>query len=806
MRKIRRNLLFFLLFLLVFLVSAPAWAADVVGIQLIPNSVIVRQYLDPGPIKVYAQFSDGSQADVTQDADISQLNTTFYFTADKGVDGIDLVYNASNYPGVTVKSVVYGVYSADLSVTTVGTVRLEYSPSLGLTVGQETDIPFSYLYQDGQIIPIPPTTGTWNTSNPSVALLTAPGHVKAVGAGTGIISYTVGGATWTITVNVTAPPPPPTPSWMGLNPPSLTVQVGGSSPLPSVTIYDQYNAPLPPPPANVLTWQVADPTVAQADITLGVIKGLKAGVTMLNCQYTSGNTGLSAQAQVRVLPTLKVDPEQINIDLVGEQAQIKIYADSGDGWQDVTAQAYLSTSPSTTASVINNVYGAFVQALAVGTANLQASYGGSFAYAQIKIAGKAIMLWPEPGSLSLQAGQEGTARALVLAKKVDNTTFIQEITPQAAWLSSNPAIADTDPARPGVIIAKSPGTASILVQFADLAARLEITVIPPPQPSSGSSGGGGGGGGGSPASSGGGGGGGSSSGGNQNTPSGPPTSGLPVSAFVGRGAESVPLIDRATKIEKPIPEISIEINTDRLTEAEKKILTPRVYYWNEKYQKWVALASYPTPDGKVVKALNDGDYSGWVAAFAVKQPEFTDVSGHWAEQTINRMNGLGLVVGYPGPAPGKQVFLPEQNITRAEFTALLVRSLAAVPGMGINPAPGEGVKLKNVPGWAKEDVAAAVAAGLVRGRENNDFAGDEPITRIEAAVMVSNALKKLPEPGAPADLARFKDAGAVPEWVKKAVVNGVLTGFEDGTLRPNTPITRAEAVNILLRMLRMLGL
>jgi hypothetical protein len=70
--------------------------------------------------------------------------------------------------------------------------------------------------------------------------------------------------------------------------------------------------------------------------------------------------------------------------------------------------------------------------------------------------------------------------------------------------------------------------------------------------------------------------------------------------------------------------------------------------------------------------------------------------------------------------------------------------------------------------------------------------------------MVSNFLKRLPG-YSPADLAGFRDAADVPDWARAAVADGVLSGYPDGTLRPNGEITRAEALAVLLRLLRALG-
>jgi hypothetical protein len=53
---------------------------------------------------------------------------------------------------------------------------------------------------------------------------------------------------------------------------------------------------------------------------------------------------------------------------------------------------------------------------------------------------------------------------------------------------------------------------------------------------------------------------------------------------------------------------------------------------------------------------------------------FSDIGGHWAEADIKSVANLGWYVGYPDGT-----FKPDQNITRAEFMAIVNRMLKRVP-------------------------------------------------------------------------------------------------------------------------------
>ncbi len=250
---------------------------------------------------------------------------------------------------------------------------------------------------------------------------------------------------------------------------------------------------------------------------------------------------------------------------------------------------------------------------------------------------------------------------------------------------------------------------------------------------------------------------------------------------------------------------------------------PRVFYFNDDYEKWVALASYTQSPG-AVKAVNDGDYSGWFVVFGCIQPSFTDITAaqQWAEPTANRMNGLGLLEGYKVEDDPASLVRPaglERTITRAELTAMVARILGLAPGEThlyptltyLSDVENESILQLNYSDadqmtdhWAKPYIAAMTEAGLVRAKGDR-FAPQDEMTRIEAAVLISDALQDVPGFGHPADLTVYTDYEQIPAWAVGEVAEGTVTGYPDGSLRPNLPINRAEAMTLLLRLLRGFG-
>lgn len=176
---------------------------------------------------------------------------------------------------------------------------------------------------------------------------------------------------------------------------------------------------------------------------------------------------------------------------------------------------------------------------------------------------------------------------------------------------------------------------------------------------------------------------------------------------------------------------------------------------------------------------------------------FDDIAAHWAKATIERMAAKQIADGMTETS-----FAPEATMTRAQFAALLARTLKLPPGAKELP-------FKDVPSdaWYREALAQALAAKLVSGVSDTAFAPEAPVTREQMALMLMNAYgyvrgaeTQLP-PNAPA----FTDRVAVSDWAKDSVERaaglGLLEGNPDGSFEPQRQATRAQAVTVLNRLL-----
>lgn len=104
--------------------------------------------------------------------------------------------------------------------------------------------------------------------------------------------------------------------------------------------------------------------------------------------------------------------------------------------------------------------------------------------------------------------------------------------------------------------------------------------------------------------------------------------------------------------------------------------------------------------------------------------------------------------------------------------------------------------------WHYDEFAKARSAGYVSGYEDGTLRPNVPITRQEAAVVLQGLFQAKASAQNSA-VAKFKDAGTIPSWSKAAieavVSQGYMNGYPDGSYMPDRPITRAEAVVTLDR-------
>ncbi|WP_426451692.1 S-layer homology domain-containing protein [Paenibacillus sp. S-38] len=179
---------------------------------------------------------------------------------------------------------------------------------------------------------------------------------------------------------------------------------------------------------------------------------------------------------------------------------------------------------------------------------------------------------------------------------------------------------------------------------------------------------------------------------------------------------------------------------------------------------------------------------------------FSDVSGHWAQNNIELLANKLVVDGVTDTS-----FEPERSITRAEFAALVVRSLGLTPMTGSSSFSD--VESSD---WFSSTVNSAVYAKIIDGYEDGTFRPNATINREELAAMVVRALNYAgAKPAVTASeqstlLAKFSDSDEIV-WaeaeVATAIKSGIVDGLTDDTLGARDTATRAQAATMLKRLL-----
>ncbi|WP_158606505.1 fibronectin type III domain-containing protein [Paenibacillus ginsengarvi] len=219
------------------------------------------------------------------------------------------------------------------------------------------------------------------------------------------------------------------------------------------------------------------------------------------------------------------------------------------------------------------------------------------------------------------------------------------------------------------------------------------------------------------------------------------------------------------------------------------------------------LAHVPTKvtqlDGKYYAVINSLTNSSYAVIYNVKT--FDDIAGHWAKASIEDMASR-LVVN--GVKAGE--YKPDQEITRAEFTAIVVRALG-LRTAGKAPAFTD-MKTSD---WSYEAVSVAATYGLVQGYEDGTFGPDRKITRQEAMAILYKAMSlTMMDTQAVSGqqvklLAAFTDSSLLSDWAASAAALHIRYGIIEGSgdqLRPQANMTRAETAAIVQRLLQKAGL
>lgn len=159
---------------------------------------------------------------------------------------------------------------------------------------------------------------------------------------------------------------------------------------------------------------------------------------------------------------------------------------------------------------------------------------------------------------------------------------------------------------------------------------------------------------------------------------------------------------------------------------------------------------------------------------------------------LNGSNHFAYVVGYKDGN-----VRPQGNITRAETAAIFFRLLK------------EEVRSENLSkhndfadvtedSWYNTAVSTMAGMNILKGRTANSFVPQAPITRAEFAAICARF-----DSGRAEENSGFTDISGhwAEKEIERAATLGWVSGYTDGSFHPDAPITRAEAMTLINRVL-----
>ena len=158
---------------------------------------------------------------------------------------------------------------------------------------------------------------------------------------------------------------------------------------------------------------------------------------------------------------------------------------------------------------------------------------------------------------------------------------------------------------------------------------------------------------------------------------------------------------------------------------------------------------------------------------------------------LNRRDHYAFLVGY---ADG--TFGPECNMTRAEVTTMFARLLTEQIEADKTYSSTFNDVAKDC--WAANYIGYMQQFGIVTGYTDGSFRPNAPVTRAEFAAIASR-FEKLTQGSA--SFTDVPDTHWAVRYINFAATRGWVTGYEDGSFKPEHSITRAEVAAVTCRLL-----
>ncbi len=189
------------------------------------------------------------------------------------------------------------------------------------------------------------------------------------------------------------------------------------------------------------------------------------------------------------------------------------------------------------------------------------------------------------------------------------------------------------------------------------------------------------------------------------------------------------------------------------------------------------------------------EYNGYKITVPVKVGreiiDFADTKDHWAREFIGKMAARGLVCGV-----GDNMFMPDTQITRAQFLAMLAKTVTNLDLDGYAQTDFKDVASND---WYYKYINWGFRSSIVNGLDEKTFAPNAYITREQMTIMLCNFSRSLgiAMPQITAGIT-FPDSNKISPWARDYVATvvgaGIMNGDSTGVFMPQGLATRAQAV------------
>jgi hypothetical protein len=177
------------------------------------------------------------------------------------------------------------------------------------------------------------------------------------------------------------------------------------------------------------------------------------------------------------------------------------------------------------------------------------------------------------------------------------------------------------------------------------------------------------------------------------------------------------------------------------------------------------------------------------------------MENHWAKLSVNEMGSRLIINGKT-----QELFGPEDAITRAEFTAIIVNAL------GLRGSSKD-IKYSDInqSDWFCQAVIAANEYGLISGYPDGSFKPYQTITREQAMALIARTAELVGMDTSVTDLdlkeilTKIRDTYRLGNWSQPSaafcIQHKIVVGNQ-GIIEPDRNITRAQSAVIIMRLLQ----